>query len=134
MPRTILNTPDAPQPGGAYSQAAAAGGFVWTYGAGPIDPATGDIVGGADVGLQTRQVLRNISAILAAAGATLDDVVKVTTHLANVDRDIAAYDAVHGEYFQEPRPVRTSVGSTLPGGSSRGILVEIDVVAYTGKA
>jgi enamine deaminase RidA (YjgF/YER057c/UK114 family) len=109
--------------GSAYSVAAVAGGFVYTAGLGPVDPATGQTVG-SEVGEQTRQTLRNLTAVLAAAGCTLDDVVKVTAHLHNGDADWPAYNEAYLEFFRPPYPARTTAGSNL--GS---ILVEIDVVA-----
>ncbi|MFC4948211.1 RidA family protein [Pseudonocardia sp. GCM10023141] len=119
-----ITAPGAPDPrGGAYSVAAVAGDLVFTAGLGPVDPATGTIVG-TEVGEQTRQVLRNLTAVLGGAGCTLDDVVKVTVHLANGDADWPAYNAAYLEFFRPPYPARTTAGSQL--GS---ILVEIDVVA-----
>jgi enamine deaminase RidA (YjgF/YER057c/UK114 family) len=96
---------------------------MFTAGFGPVDPATGQIVG-AEIGEQTRQVLRNIGTVLASAGLGFGDVVKSTVHLADVTRDFAGFNAAYAEFFTEGYPVRTTVGSTLPG-----ILVEIDVVA-----
>jgi reactive intermediate/imine deaminase len=127
MAKMQIKTDQAPKPGGGYSQGIAAGNFVFTAGMGPGDPATGELVGPDDVAEQTRQVLRNLAGILAERGLTLADVVKVTSHLAELDRDFAAYDAAYREFFQDPKPVRTTVGSKLAG-----ILVEIDVVAYAG--
>jgi len=118
-----IRTDAAPIPAGAYSQGIAAGEFVFTAGQGPIDPATGEVVG-EDVATQTRRTLDNITAILAVDGLGLEHVVKVTAHLQELTRDFAAYDAVYREYFTEPYPVRTTVGSDL-----MNILVEIDVVA-----
>ena len=123
MPLRRLHVEGAPAPGGAYSQAVEANGFLYTAGFGPIDPQTGEIVG-EDVGEQTRQVMRNISAVLEAAGLDFSDVVKSTVHLADVGRDFAGFNAAYGEFFTDGFPVRTTVGSTLPR-----ILVEIDVVA-----
>ena len=114
---------NAPTPAGPYSHAVAANGFLYTAGFGPVDPATGQVVG-TEVGEQTRQVLRNIGAVLEAAGLTFADVVKSTVHLADVVRDFPAFNAAYGEFFSTGFPVRTTVGSTLPN-----ILVEIDVVA-----
>lgn len=113
----------APKPAGPYSHAVAANGFLYTAGFGPVDPATGAIVGD-DVAEQTRQVLRNVGAVLAAAGLGFGDVVKSTVHLADVRRDFADFNAAYAEFFTDGFPVRTTVGSTLPN-----ILVEIDVVA-----
>lgn len=126
-----VSTPAAPTPrGSAYSVATVAGGLVFTAGLGPVDPQTGEIVG-AEVGEQTRQTLRNLTAVLAAAGCTLDDVVKVTAHLHNGDTDWPAYNAAYLEFFRPPYPARTTAGSNLGN-----ILVEIDVVAArpTGPA
>ena len=113
----------APAPGGPYSHAVAANGFLFTAGFGPVDPATGSIVG-TEIQEQTRQVLRNIATVLSAAGLGFGDVVKSTVHLADVARDFAAFNAVYAEFFADGFPVRTTVGSVLPN-----ILVEIDVVA-----
>lgn len=121
--RSAITTPDAPAPGGSYSQAVVVGGVVYTAGFGPQDPRTGEVVGD-DITAQTEQVMRNIGAVLAAAGCGFGDVVKTTAHLQHVERDFAGYDAVYRRYVQPPYPVRTTVGSTL-----LGILVEIDVVA-----
>ena len=115
-------TSESPAPAGSYSQGIAVGPLVFVAGQGPIDAATArsatDIVG------QTHQAIRNVRAILAEAGCTLEDVVKVTAHLASVD-DFAAFDRVYGEYFRDPYPVRTTVASRLIDG-----LVEIDAIAY----
>ena len=123
MPLRRLQVEGAPAPGGAYSQAVEANGFLYTAGFGPIDPQTGEVVG-ADIGEQTRQVMRNIGAVLEAAGLDFGDVVKATVHLADVGRDFAGFNAAYREFFTDGLPVRTTVGSTLPR-----ILVEIDVVA-----
>jgi len=118
-----ITTELAPAPAGSYSQGIVANGFLFTAGQGPADPLTGDTVEGG-VGEQTRQVMRNLEAILAAQGLTFANVVKVTTHLQDLARDFAEYDSAYREFIVEPFPVRTTVGSTLSG-----ILVEIDVVA-----
>ena len=116
-----IRTDGAPNSGGIYSQGIVAGNLVFTAGQVPRDQATGLIPEGIDA--QTRQVLRNVSAILEAAGCSMKDVVKTTVHLANL-ADFDAFNVAYCEMFPEPRPVRTTVGSQL--GS---ILVEIDVVA-----
>lgn len=117
-----IKTNKAPQPAGPYSQALVMGGRVYVAGQGPIDPATGTKPDGIEA--QTRNTLTNLKNILEAAGATMDNVVKSTVHLANLD-DFAAFNAVYQEFFTTPYPVRTTVGSALLG----GILVEIDVIA-----
>lgn len=123
MTRIELRSTGAPAPGGTYSQGIDAGAFVFTSGQGPNDPETGKPVGD-DIRTQTRRTLDNLKAVLAEAGLDFRHVVKVTTHLQHLQRDFAGYDEVYREYFEEPYPVRTTVGSDL-----MGILVEIDVVA-----
>ena len=113
---------NAPNPGGAYSHGVIANGFLYTCGMGPADPIT-NRVEAEGIEEQTRQVLKNLQAILAEKGATLDQVVKVTSHLQHVNRDFAAYNKVYQEFFKAPFPVRTTVGSDLAN-----ILVEIDFV------
>ena len=112
----------APAPGGSYSHGVIANGFLYTCGMGPIDPATGKVVEG-DIKVQTRQVLKNLEAILKTKGATFAQVVKVTTHLQELHRDFAGYDQAYREFLSAPFPVRTTVGSDL-----MNILVEIDFV------
>ena len=112
----------APAPGGSYSHGVIANGFLYTCGMGPIDPASGKVVEG-DITVQTRQVLRNLEAILKTKGATFSQVVKVTTHLQELHRDCAGYDQAYREFLSAPFPVRTTVGSDL-----MNILVEIDFV------
>ena len=112
----------APAPGGSYSHGVIANGFLYSCGMGPIDPATGKVVEG-DITVQTRQVLKNLEAILKTKGATFAQVVKVTTHLQELHRDFAGYDQAYREFLSAPFPVRTTVGSDL-----MNILVEIDFV------
>ncbi len=121
--RQAFSSDSAPRPAGSYSQVMQAGSLVFTAGMGPANPTTGEIVG-ATIEEQTAQVLDNLEAALSAAGLGLADVVKVTTHLAELQRDFAGYDAVYRSRMVEPYPVRTTVGSQL-----MNILVEIDVVA-----
>jgi 2-iminobutanoate/2-iminopropanoate deaminase len=87
-------TKRAPRPGGGYSQAVAVGDFVFTAGMGPIDPATGGVVG-HDVATQTHQVMRNLAAVLAEAGVDLADVVKTTVHLQNLKHDFHQWSHVY---------------------------------------
>jgi 2-iminobutanoate/2-iminopropanoate deaminase len=121
--RHAITTGAAPAPRGWYSPAVVAGGVVYTAGLGPLDPEHRTVVG-TDAGEQTRQVLRNLAAILQAAGSDLEHVVKLTAHLADVDRDWDAFDAACREFLPGPPPARTTVGSVLGD-----ILVEIDVIA-----
>lgn len=112
---------NAPKPAGPYSQGIISGDLIFTAGFGPQNPETGEVP--ESVGDQTRQVLKNVSAVLESAGATLDDALKTTVHLADL-ADFAEFNEAYREFFTEPYPVRTTVGSQLAN-----ILVEIDIVA-----
>ena len=124
MPKRVFRSANAPQPGGAYSQALRAGDFVFVSGIGPAHPETGALADTIEE--QTAQVLESISNILAEAGAGMKDVVKSTVHLSDLSL-FPRFNEEYAKWFPEPRPVRTTVGSQLPG-----IMVEIDVVAWTG--
>ncbi|MBM3679850.1 MAG: RidA family protein [Actinobacteria bacterium] len=126
MAQTIINPPDGPPHGGPYSHGIRVGDMVFTAGQGPFN-AAGELVGD-DVAAQTEVVLDNIERILAEAGATLDDVVRVTAHLQDLKGDFAAYNEVYARRFGDHRPCRTTVGSTLGG-----FLVEIDVIAIASS-
>lgn len=123
MEKQAVSTSDAARPGGWYSQAITWGDLLFTAGITPVDPTTSQVVG-PTIEEQTRQVMQNLGAILKAGGLTFDNVLKATVHLAHLERDFAAFNAVYAEFFSTPFPVRTTVGSQL-----NGILVEIDMVA-----
>lgn len=130
MNRKVIRTDQAPPPVGPYNQAIAASGqMVFVAGQIPLDPSTGEIVGGADVAKQTERVMVNITAILTAAGARLQDVVKTTVFLADMN-DFAAMNAVYARYFEETiAPARACVQvSRLP----KDVLVEIECIAAIG--
>jgi reactive intermediate/imine deaminase len=122
VPKTAHVSPKLPRPAGPYSHVAEARGFVYTAGFGPQDPTTGEVPAG--ITAQTEQVISNLETALGSAGLTLADVLKVTVHLQNLDRDFAEYNEVYARRFAEPHPVRTTVQSGLAN-----ILVEIDAVA-----
>lgn len=109
-------------PAGAYSPAVRAGNLIFVSGQVPRDPRTGQTLDG-DIREQTRTVLDNTERVLAAAGASLDDVVSVTVYLADMD-DWEAFNEVYRTVFRRPYPTRTTVGAEL-----RGILVEVSVIA-----
>ena len=122
--REITQTERAPGAIGPYSQAVTAGGFVFTSGQIPINPASGEFVAGG-ISEQTEQVLKNLSAVLEAAGASLDRVVKTTVFLASMD-EFAAMNEVYGRFFSVKPPARATVqAARLP----RDARVEIDAIA-----
>ncbi|MEB3100955.1 RidA family protein [Ferviditalea candida] len=116
-----IRTTLAPSAAGPYSQGIKKGNRIYVAGQGPLNAATGETP--TTIKEQTRQVLLNIQHILEAGGATMDDVVKVTAHLSDL-KYFDDFNSVYKEFFTEPYPVRTTVGSQLAN-----ILVEIDVIA-----
>lgn len=127
MAKYVIQAEGAAPPAGAYSQGWRAGDFVFVTGTGPVDPATGALAGDT-IEEQTERVIDNIEAVLAADGASLADVVKVTVHLSDTSL-FARYNAVYARRFSRPYPVRTTVGSDLR--QLPGMLVEMDCIAYT---
>jgi len=122
--RDVIATKDAPQAVGPYSQAIRANGFVFVSGQVAIDPANQQVISG-DVVVQTERVLRNLSAILNAAGSGMEKVVRSTVFLKNM-ADFTAMNEVYGRYFKLAPPARSTVEvSRLP----KDVLVEIDVIA-----
>lgn len=125
--RETVRTEKAPAAIGPYSQAVLAGGFLFCSGQIPIDPATGKMVDGG-IEAQTERVLRNLSAVLDAGGASLGSVVKTTVYLADL-ADFPAMNSVYGTFFGKNPPARATIGAAaLPAGA----LVEIDAVASVG--
>ena len=122
--RDVISTKDAPQAIGPYSQAIRANGFVFVSGQVAIDPATQQVING-DVAAQTDRVLKNLSAILKAAGSGLDKVVRCGVFLKNMS-DFAAMNEIYGRHFSTAPPARSTVEvARLP----KDVLVEIDVIA-----
>lgn len=124
MQKEIISTDQAPQAIGPYSQGVKAGGFLFLSGAIALDPATGEVVPGG-IGAETEQVMKNIGALLAAAGLGFQDVVKTTIYLADMG-DFATVNGIYGARFQEAPPARSTVEVK---GLPRGVLVEIEVTA-----
>lgn len=128
-PTERLFAEGAPAPIGPYSQALRAGELVFCSGQIGLDPATGKLVG-PEVGEQTRQVMRNISAVLTAAGGSLRDVVKTTVFLVDM-ADFGAVNAIYGEDLAEVAPARSTVAvAALPLGAR----VEIEAIALLRRS
>jgi len=122
--RDVITTKEGPAALGPYSQAIRANGLVFVSGQVPIDPATMELVGG-DVGVQTDRVIRNLAAILKAAGTGLEKVVRTTVFLKNMN-DFSAMNEVYAKHFHTAPPARSTVEvARLP----KDVLVEIDVIA-----
>lgn len=129
MPKTIIRSDDAPAPVASYSQAVRAGNLLFTSGQIAIDPKTGRMVEGG-IEPETRQVLDNLGAVLAAAKASYRDVLKATVYLADMN-EFAAFNAVYAKYFGDEPPARVTVGvAALP----RNARVEIEAVALLATA
>lgn len=127
MTRTIIATPNAPGAIGPYSQGVSTGALVFTAGQIGLDPATGKLAEGVEA--QARQVMANLAAILAAAGSSLDRVVKTTIFLQSMS-DFGAVNAIYGAAFSVTPPARSTVAVA---GLPMGALVEIEVIALAGQ-
>ena len=123
MGKKIISTADAPAAIGTYSQAVEVGNTLWVSGQIPLDPATKELVaGGMDA--QIHQVFKNLKAIVTAAGASFDDVVKATVFLTDLSH-FALVNKIMAEHFREPYPARSSIGvASLP----RGAQVEVECI------
>jgi 2-iminobutanoate/2-iminopropanoate deaminase len=125
--RDVVSSRYAPAAIGPYSQAIRAGGLLFISGQVPLDPVSGEVVNG-DVSAQTHRVMRSLGAILEAAGAGFDDVVRTTIFLTDLG-DFARVNEVYGSYFTAPAPTRATVQvAALP----KGVSVEIDAIAHLG--
>jgi 2-iminobutanoate/2-iminopropanoate deaminase len=122
--RQAVSAPGAPAAIGPYSPAVRAGNLLFVSGQVPLDPSSGTLVGG-DIAAQTEQVMRNLSALLEAAGAGFEHVVRTTVFLADMD-EYAGMNDVYGRYMVDPPPARATVQvARLP----RDVKVEIDLIA-----
>lgn len=124
---TVVTTPNAPAAIGPYAQAVAHAGMLYCSGQIPLDPETGAMVDG-DVALQTRQALKNLDAVLHAAGTVRARVVKTTVYLRDMS-DFGAMNMVYAEFFGDARPARATVAVA---GLPRDARVEIDCIASLG--
>ena len=127
MPRTAIHSDQAPAAIGPYSQATRTGNLVFLSGQTPLDPATGNLVEG-DIAVQARQAFDNIKAVVAAAGGSMDDIVRVGLYLTDLSQ-FGEVNAVMAEYFSQPYPARSTIEvSALP----RGARFEVDAVMALG--
>ena len=123
--KEVILTKSAPQPIGPYSQAIRAGEFVFCSGVIPLDPVTGEVVGGGDVQAQTKRVLESLTAVLESAGSHLGRAVKTTIFLKNM-ADFPKVNEVYSTYFKDTPPARSTVEvARLP----KDVLVEIECIA-----
>jgi reactive intermediate/imine deaminase len=128
MTRRTIATHEAPAAIGTYSQAVAAGGTIWLSGQIPLDPASMTLIEG-DIEAEVRQVFRNLAAVAAAAGATLDDAVRLTVYLTDLG-DFAVVNQVMQEVLGPPYPARATVQvAALP----KGARVEVDAILVPGN-
>ena len=123
MPRTAIHSDHAPAAIGPYSQATRAGNLVFLSGQVPLDPITGNLVEG-DIATQARQAFDNIKAVVAAAGGSMDDIVRVGLYLTDLSQ-FGAVNAVMADYFSQPYPARSTIEvAALP----RGAVFEVDAM------
>ena len=122
--RQLVTAPDAPKAMGAYSPAIKAGNLLFISGQIPVDPATGNLVEG-DIAAQAEQVMRNLTALLRAGGASFTNVVRTTVYLADMN-DFAGMNEVYSRYIVDPPPARATVQvARLP----RDVKIEVDAIA-----
>ena len=128
MSRTVINTPDAPQAIGPYSQAVTAGNTVYLSGQIPLEPKSMELISD-NIDAQIKQVFDNLTAVAAAGGGTLSDIVKLTVFLTDLDYFPRVND-IMAQYFAPPYPARAAVGvAQLP----KGALVEMDAIMVLDK-
>jgi len=122
--RQLVTAPDAPKAMGAYSPAIKAGNLLFISGQIPVDPTTGNLIQG-DIAAQADQVMRNLTALLRAGGASFTNVVRTTVYLADMN-DFAGMNEVYSRYIVDPPPARATVQvARLP----RDVKIEIDAIA-----
>jgi 2-iminobutanoate/2-iminopropanoate deaminase len=129
MTRRAISTSAAPSAVGPYSQGIATGDLVFCSGQIGLDPQTGELAGGGIEG-QTERALKNLEAVLDAAGCTMADVVKTTCFLADIG-DFATFNAIYARYFPDPPPARSTFAvAALP----KGAIVEVEAIAVRDRA
>ena len=123
--KQAIQSDNAPAPIGPYSQAVKVGDTMYLSGQVPLDPATGELIDG-DIDAMARRIFDNLAAVMAAAGGSLADIVKLTIYLVDLN-DFAKVNAVMAEYFQEPYPSRAAVAIA---GLPKGAPVEVEAIAH----
>ena len=123
--KQAIQSDNAPAPIGPYSQAVKVGDTMYLSGQVPLDPATGELIDG-DIDAMARRIFANLAAVMAAAGGSLADIVKLTIYLVDLN-DFAKVNAVMAEYFQEPYPSRAAVAIA---GLPKGAPVEVEAIAH----
>jgi 2-iminobutanoate/2-iminopropanoate deaminase len=123
--KSVVSTPNAPSAIGPYSQAIRAGDLLFVSGQIPIDPSTGKLIEDVTIQAQTRRVMENVIAIVRASGGSVENIVRTTVFLRNIN-DFADMNAVYGEYFKTDPPARSTIqAARLP----RDVAIEIDCIA-----
>ncbi|MGA0343150.1 MAG: RidA family protein [Arenicellales bacterium] len=123
--KQAIQSDNAPAPIGPYSQAVKVGDTMYLSGQVPLDPVTGELIDG-DIDAMARRIFDNLAAVMAAAGGSLADIVKLTIYLVDLN-DFAKVNAVMAEYFQEPYPSRATVAIA---GLPKGAPVEVEAIAH----
>ena len=123
--KQAIQSDNAPAPIGPYSQAVKVGDTMYLSGQVPLDPVTGELIDG-DIDAMARRIFDNLAAVMAAAGGSLADIVKLTIYLVDL-KDFAKVNAVMAEYFQEPYPSRATVAIA---GLPKGAPVEVEAIAH----
>ena len=123
--KSVVSTKNAPSAIGPYSQAIRAGDLLFVSGQIPIDPSTGKLIEDVTIQAQTRRVMENLIAIVSASGGSVENIVRTTVFLRNID-DFADMNAIYGEYFKTEPPARSTIqAARLP----RDVAIEIDCIA-----
>jgi len=123
--KVVIESSELPPPGGPYSPGVMAGGFIFVSGQTAVDPKTGQVVG-STIEEQTERTLENVRIVVTAAGASLEDVVRVTVYLADIT-NFSRMNEVYKRYFSHEPPARTTLEARL---ARKELLVEIDAIAY----
>lgn len=125
MKKEVIITKEAPAPQGPYSQAVKVGQFLFLSGQAALDPATGELIAPGDIETQTKQVMKNIKALLKAGGTSLANVIKVTAYIDDIGK-FNEFNKIYRKYFPKNPPARSTIEV---GHFFKGMCVEIDAIA-----